>query len=104
MEHTNKNKVYLVSKTIIIVIAIFVLIFTSNLWIGTEENWDEIIKHEFIPALLTRSIFLVMIGLIFLGLSYLADRAFKRRSHFSKELIILIVFSLLLNLVVMLTC
>lgn len=103
MEHTNKKKIYIILKVIIALLAILTLLFASNLWIGTEENWDEIIKDEFIPALLTRTIFLILLGLIFLGFSYMVDKIFKRKSFFSKELFILIIFSVSLNIIVMLS-
>ncbi|MBW7674226.1 hypothetical protein [Chryseobacterium chendengshani] len=103
MKYIFINNLYIVLKITIIIVAILILFLTTQFWIGTETNWNDVLKHEFYPALLTRSIFSVIIGLLFLCFSTLLDRAFKKEGSFSKELMILIIFSLTLNLVVLLT-
>ncbi|WP_047099399.1 MULTISPECIES: hypothetical protein [Weeksellaceae] len=102
MEHINKNKKYIFLKIIIYSIGFLSLIFLSNLWIGTEENWDQIVKDEFIPALITRTIVLVVIGLVFLGISFGLDYVYKKKNNFTKELFFLLISSLILNLIRML--
>lgn len=102
MEQVNKNKTYIFLKIIIYSIGFLSLIFLSNIWIGTEENWDEIVKDEFIPALITRTIFLIVVGLLFLGLSFGLDYIYKKKGNFIRELYFLVVFSLVLNLIMML--
>ncbi|TZF98975.1 hypothetical protein FW781_03355 (plasmid) [Chryseobacterium panacisoli] len=73
----------------------------SRIWIGSKEGWDMIRENEFISALITRTVFLTTAGLLFLGLSFWINHIFKKDTRFSKELIILVLFSFILNLIVM---
>ncbi|MBT2620060.1 MULTISPECIES: hypothetical protein [Chryseobacterium] len=102
MGHTNKNNTYILLKATIYTIGLLSLVFLSNLWIGSEENWDEIVTNEFIPALITRTIFLIVAGLLFLGISFGLDHIYKIKGRFSRDLFFLTMFSLVLNLIMML--
>lgn len=102
MGHINKNKTYILLKATIYITGLLSLIFLSNLWIGTKENWNEIVTNEFIPALITRTIFLIVAGLLFLGLSFGLDHIYKIKGKFSRDLFFLTLFSFALNLIIML--
>ncbi len=102
MEYTNKNKIYIFLKITIYLIGFLSLISISNYWVGTKENWDEIIKDEFIPAFIVRTIFLIVVGLVFLGFSFWVNYLYKKEYSLPKELFFLTIFSLLLNIWVML--
>jgi hypothetical protein len=101
MEYTNKNNIYLLLKTIIYTIGFLSLIGISQLWTGSKEDWDQIRENEFIPALITRTVVFTTAGLVFLGLSFRINYIFKKESRFSKELVILLLFSFTLNLIVL---
>lgn len=74
----------------------------SRLWIGSNENWNQMIENDFIPALIVRSIFLTLAGLLFLGLSSIVSKIYRKESPFLKELVILLLFSFTLNVILML--
>ena len=101
MKHTNKNNIYLWLKTIIYTVGFLSLIGISRFWTGSKEDWDHIRENEFIPALITRTVAFTTAGLVFLGLSFLINYIFKKESCFSKELVILLLFSFTLNLIVL---
>ncbi|PRB00674.1 hypothetical protein CQ046_17760 [Chryseobacterium sp. MYb7] len=101
-ESVNKNNIFFLLKIIIYAMGFLSLVGMSRIWIGPKENWDQVIENDFIPALLFRSIFLTMVGLLFLGLSLIVSKIYKRENHFPKELVGLLLFSFILNLIMML--
>ncbi|AZA85512.1 hypothetical protein EG349_01255 [Chryseobacterium shandongense] len=98
----SKDNIYIILKFVIYILTGITLIFFAKFWMGSQDNWEEIVKNEFYPALITRTIFLTIIGLFFLLISYLVAFFFKKKYHFLKELIILIVFSLITNIYILL--
>lgn len=102
MEYMNRDQTYLIFKGALGTIGILILMLMSNFWIGTKESWDHNMAHEFVLALIVRTVFLIVIGLLFLGLSFLLNRMYKKSYNFSRELTVLAIISLLLNLKVML--
>lgn len=102
MEYINKTNTFFLLKTVIYTIGFLCLITTSRLWIGSNENWNQMIENEFIPALIVRSIFLTVAGLLFLGLSFIINKIYKKESRFSTELVVLLLFSFTLNVITML--
>lgn len=102
MEYTYKTNTFFLLKTVIYTIGFLSLIAMSRLWIGSNENWNQMIENDFIPALIVRSIFLTLAGLLFLGLSSIVSKIYRKESPFLKELVILLLFSFTLNVILML--
>ncbi len=102
MEYINKTSTFFLLKSVIYAVGFLSLIGISRLWIGSNENWNQMIENECIPALIVRSIFLVVAGLLFIGLSFIINKIYKKENHFSKELVVLLLFSLTLNVITML--
>lgn len=100
-EQTNKNNIFFLLKTIIYTIGFLSLVGMSKIWIGSKENWDQMIENEFIPAVIIRTLFLTVVGLLFLGLSSRVSKIYKKENHFLKELVGLLLFSFTLNLIMM---
>lgn len=98
----SRDSIYIILKFVIYILTVITLIFFAKFWMGSKDNWEEIVKNEFYPALITRTIFLIVIGLLFLLISYLLAIFFKKKYNFLKEMIILILFSLIINLYIML--
>lgn len=101
-EHTNKNNIFFLLKTVIYTVGFLSLVGISRIWIGPKENWNQMIENEFIPAIIMRTVFLTVAGLLFLGLSLMLSKIYKKENHFSKELIGLLLLSFTLNLIMML--
>lgn len=102
MNEANKRKIFFLLKTVIYTSGLLSLILVSKFWIGSEESWNTMVKNEFIPALITRTVFGGVTGLFFLGLSFWIHCRYQKKSAFSKELFVLLLFSLCLNLIGML--
>lgn len=102
MEYTNKTNTFFLLKTVIYTVGFLCLAGISRVWIGSNENWNQMIENNFIPALIFRSVFLTLVGLIFLGLSSIVSRIYKKESCFSKELVVLLLLSFILNVITML--
>ena len=102
MEYTNKTNTFFLLKIAIYTVGFLSLLGMSRLWMGSDENWNQMIENEFIPALIGRSIFLTVAGLLFLGLSSVVSKTYKRENRFLKELVVLLLFSFTLNLITML--
>lgn len=98
MEQKNNKLIYLIVKSTLYIIALITLAILSNFWIGSDEKWNKMLKNEFFEALFVRSIFLTIIGLFFIFLSYLINLLFKRKYNLSKELLYLLLLSFLINL------
>lgn len=102
MEYAHKTTTFFLLKTIIYTVGFLSLLGMSGLWIGSNDNWNQMIENEFIPALIIRSIFLTVAGLLFLGLSSVVSKTYKKENRFLKELVVLLLFSFTLNLITML--
>ncbi|MEC3875302.1 hypothetical protein [Chryseobacterium salviniae] len=102
MEKIKSDSVYITLKSIVYVLAIMGLIFFANFWLGTQDGFEDIVENEFYPALITRTLFLTTIGLFFLVISYFLSAFYKKKYNYFKELLVLILFSLMVNLYVML--
>jgi hypothetical protein len=102
MEKIKNDSFYIVLKGIVYLLTILALLFFANFWMGSKEGWEEIVENEFYPALITRTIFLTTIGLFCLLISYLLAVFYKKKYNYFKETIILILFSLIVNLYIML--
>lgn len=102
MEKIKNDSFYIVLKCIVYVLTIIVLIFFAHFWLGTKDGWEDLVENEFYPALITRTLFLTTIGLFFLLISYGLAVFYKQEYHYFKELLILILFSLIINLYIML--
>ncbi|WP_336704615.1 hypothetical protein [Chryseobacterium indologenes] len=57
MEYINKTSTFFLLKSVIYAVGFLSLIGISRLWIGSNENWNQMIENECIPALIVRSIF-----------------------------------------------
>ncbi|MDR6487175.1 hypothetical protein J2799_001660 [Chryseobacterium vietnamense] len=58
--------------------------------------------NELIPALLSEVFFLKVVGLLFLGLSSIVSKIYRKKRPFLKELVILLLFYFTLNVILML--
>ena len=57
MEYTNKTNTFFLLKALIYTVGFLCLAGMSRVWIGSDENWNQMLGNNFIPALLFRSVF-----------------------------------------------
>ena len=100
---------YLSIKLIFTIIEIFCLIFISFFWIGTKDEWENAINNRFWEFFISRLIITFLVGIIFVGLSFLINRLFTRKLNlklkkmFLIELLIVFIVSVFLTLYSFLT-
>ncbi len=97
-EKIKSNNLYIALKCIVYVLAIMFLMFFTRFWLGTKDDFKDIVESEFYPALITRTLFLTTTGLFFLVISYCLSALYKKKYNYFKELLILILFSLMVSL------
>jgi len=90
-------------KGCIAISSFFAMYFASFFWIGSREEWKYQVENHFWTFFLGRFFLVLIIGSIFLLLSWLLNRLFQKRIAYKKkyvlfELLAVIVISALLVL------
>lgn len=87
-----------------IIVGIFALIgmyFASHFFIGSQENWNNVIKDRFWEFYFSRILFTFIIGGLFFLLSLLLNWIFREKIEFKKKMVLVELFSIIIIAIVM---